>query len=244
VSILLPDHETDEIVAILNDSDYYSADHFKLTDVFNKNFISAYINTGCLSINSLSQISSEPCDKFSLINGKLILNLHKDTLTSLCATTLAEFKVKEADDFISFGINLLDSNLQLQKLHDELNNDLVPKFTIDFFWAPTSENICPSSIAKYITDLNYNVKLRRNVQAERQEFGLKFPQIDSDDDEHRWQEISEYIGMVLLGCNMDENTLSSYQLPENCIDVGRGKVLHCKGFITQDTIKKIIMIMR
>lgn len=243
MSILLPEHKTDEIIEAFHESDYYTADNFKIANVLSQNFISAYANDGRLSITSVSQPSLEPCEGFSINNGKLLLNLHKSTLSSLSATSLAQYKLRCNDDITSFEINLLEESDKFQKLQDELKNDVVPNFTINFFWTPKSNDICPSSIAKYIAELNCNVKLQKNAHVERLEYSLRFPQIDPDDD-HRWQDITEYIGMVVLGCNMDDNTFSSYQLPENCTDVGGGRVLHWKGFITQDTVKNVILELR
>lgn len=125
---------------------------------------------------------------------------------------------------------------------EELKN-IFNDFPVSFSWVPTSSDICSSSIAKYFSDGGLNVKLCKNKFIKLMEYGLRFPNID-DDDESRLEEISEYVGMVLLGCNLEENDFSSYSLPSDCVDVGRGKVLHCKGFITQPTVEGVINKIR
>lgn len=115
--------------------------------------------------------------------------------------------------------------------------DSVP---VVFLWTPNSEDLCSSSIAKYFSDAGRNVKQCRNKFSIKQEYGLKFPQLADGIDEDRLKEISEYVGMVMLGCNIENNDLSSYCLPHDCIDVGKGKIIHCKGFITQDFVSRVI----
>lgn len=58
--------------------------------------------------------------------------------------------------------------------------------------------------------------------------------------EDDFAEISEYIGMAILGCDMEPNDYSSYQPPDDCIELGRGRILQCKGVITQSTIKQLL----
>lgn len=137
---------------------------------------------------------------------------------------------------------MLSAKLDLPRLCEELKN-IFNDFPVSFSWVPTSSDICSSSIAKYFSDGGLNVKLCKNKFIKLMEYGLRFPNID-DDDESRLEEISEYVGMVLLGCNLEENDFSSYSLPSDCVDVGRGKVLHCKGFITQPTVEGVINEIR
>ena len=104
-------------------------------------------------------------------------------------------------------------------------------------WTPNSDEHCPSSIAKYFSDTGHSVKVMKNKQLERPEYGLKFPTIS---DEFSYPEVAEYIGMILLGCNVEETDFSSYRIPDDHEEVGRGKVIHCKGFIVPKTIQNII----
>jgi hypothetical protein len=114
---------------------------------------------------------------------------------------------------------------------------LIKETPSNFTWTPFSDEICPSSIAKHFSDCGHNVKLWKNKNMEKPEYGLKFPSIT---DEFSFPGISEYVGMILLGCNVDETDFSSYRIPTDHVDVGKGKVLHCKGFIAPETILKLL----
>lgn len=109
-----------------------------------------------------------------------------------------------------------------------------------FSWSPNSKDICSSSIAKYFSDVGRCVKLGRNKLKVKVEYGLKFPLIPHDNDEQSFAEISECIAMAFLGCNMEKTDFSSYQLPKEFINVGRGKVIHAKGCIKATTIQVLI----
>lgn len=136
-----------------------------------------------------------------------------------------------------------DETVNFTKLKEELK-DCFGETPVNFMWDPISNDICPSSIAKHFSDSGHQIKLCKNRIVTQPEYGLKFPNIDHDADADRFIETSEYIGMILLGCSVEENDFSSYRLPDDCIDVGRGKVLHCKGFITQHSLKKLINDIR
>lgn len=139
--------------------------------------------------------------------------------------------------FAAYEINLLQDKLELSKLKAEIQ-DLVSETAVNLMWSPHADDVCPSSIAKYFSDNDHNIKLCKNKLLDRPEYGLKFPTIT--DDEYCFPEISEYIGMVLLGCNVEETDFSSYKIPNESVEIGRGKVIHCKGFIVQRTIQQVI----
>lgn len=145
--------------------------------------------------------------------------------------------------FSDYKIDLLDLKLDVTKLHNEVK-ELCETQEVRFMWTPNTDDICSSSIAKYFSDTGLDVKLCRNQLINRTEYGLLFPEITVDADESRFLDVSEYIGLIMLGCRIEENDLSSYQIPSDCIDVGRGKILHCKGLITQDAIKTVFNELR
>ena len=138
---------------------------------------------------------------------------------------------------------MLSTKIDFIKLHEELKS-LFNGVAVNFMWDSSSPEICESSIAKYFSDSGHKIKLCKNKFLTNSEYGLKFPTISSDATLMRFLEVSEYIGMVLLGCDIEGNDLSSYQLPNDCVDVGRGKVIHCKGFITQHSLCRLINEVR
>lgn len=142
--------------------------------------------------------------------------------------------------FLEYEIDLLDQILDLTKLHNEVK-DVLNDTSVIFTWLPNSEEVCPSSMANYFSDNGRSVKLCQNKFASRQQYGVKYPEMLEDVDEERFLQISEYIGMVLLGCELEESDYNSYQLPKNCRDADRYlSVIHSKGFITQNIVRKVI----
>lgn len=133
-----------------------------------------------------------------------------------------------------FTIDLLDSKINLSKLNEEMNAFFGESPRI-FTWQPSSEKICSSSIAKYFFDAGRNVNVCRNKLSERSAYGLKFPQIPPDCDEQSFAVLSEFIAMALLDCNIEPT-----EIPDECIDIGRGKVVHAKGLIGEISIRSLI----
>lgn len=98
VSVLLPQADISDFVAIINDSDYYGCEDLKLSHILNKNFIDGFIRCGVFScVPSFSPGSS---DSFSISNNKLHLHLSKDSLQSLQAVELTSHKSRSADDVV------------------------------------------------------------------------------------------------------------------------------------------------
>lgn len=240
----------------MKDSDYYSTETFKLADVLSRSFIDGFLKAGKFSCSPNDHKSTE--DSFVISNNKLSIHLTNETLYSSNAVELHKFKSKSLDESemkskkktccLSFNVNqlclipdfeidLLQEKLEISKLKEELK-DLIKETSANFSWQPNGDEVCQSSIAKYFTDAGHNVKLCKNKFLETPEYGLKFPLIT--DGEFCFPEISEYIGMVLLGCNIEETDFSSYRIPDESVDIGRGKVIHCKGFIGQKTIQQVI----
>lgn len=142
-----------------------------------------------------------------------------------------------------YQIDLLDSTLDIGSLNEAVGHLLNEK-AVEILWNPSSKDICPSSIAKYFTDLGRDIQLRVNQINVIPEYGLKFPPIPSEPDAYTFTDIAEYVGLVLLGCATEGNDFSSYRLPSDCVEIGKGNVVHCKGFLTQQTIVELITEIR
>lgn len=219
-----------------------------------RGFIDGFLKTGKFFCASNEECSE---DTFSIVNNKLVINIHKDTVYSSKAVELSNFKSKTLDEnnitskcllnlqnvslviffTTAFVIDLLQDKLELTKLREEIK-DLTCETSVNFLWLPKADDVCSSSIAKYFTDAGNSVKLCKNRYQERPEYGLKLPLIS--DDEFGFLEISEYVGMVLLGCNIEATDFSSYRIPSEHVEIGKGKVIHSKGFIGQQTIQQVI----
>ena len=254
MSLLLPETDTTVIENIFADSDFYGCEDFNLSDVLSQEFIDGFLKNGIFSCIPVEQDRSS--DSFSFHNNKLSLRVHKDSMYSINGIVLASLKPRREGEFfgkfsdcrscstlinfqLDFTIELTTFSGDLDKLSEELASIFNPTH-VNLTWIPNSNDICVSSIAKYFSDAGRNVKLCKNKISSRPEFGLKFPDLSQEDDEARLLEISEYIGLVLLECSIEDNQFSSYRLPENCIEVGRGKVFLGKGFFVPNTVKQLI----
>lgn len=100
----MPEADTRRLESIISDSDYYSCDNFKLSDILTKTFVDVFIKFGeftCVSMNT-AHASSDFDDAFYVVNNKLKLRLHKDSLHSVGAVELTSLKHRlDDDDFLS-----------------------------------------------------------------------------------------------------------------------------------------------
>ncbi|CRL04114.1 CLUMA_CG017226, isoform A [Clunio marinus] len=239
VSITLPEVNITEIERIIKDSDYYSSNDFHISLIMNKNFIDGFLLNGDFSC--LPEHLPEFDDYAYVSNNKLFIRLFKDNFCSCNNVEIQKYKIRCSGDFNYFQIDLQNPNLNISKLQDEVKNTLKSSKMV-FMWSPFAENICSSSIAKYVSECGYHVKKCINNLLIQHEYGLTFPELIED--QHRMMEISEYAGILLLKCNIEDNDLSSYSLPDDCIDVGKGKTICCKGSISRYYIEKLINEVR
>lgn len=101
---MLPDADTSRIEDIINDSDYYRCDDFKIIDVLNQSFVSGFLKSGVFYSKSLPSASSELSDEYSLFNNKLLLRLHKQSMNSVNAIELGKLHPRADGEFLSKSI--------------------------------------------------------------------------------------------------------------------------------------------
>lgn len=129
------------------------------------------------------------------------------------------------------------------KSHDRIKKCLtkLAKINLILTWHPSNENVCPSSIAKYFANLNYDVKLCKVNHKSRTNYSITAPIIDfidsNIDDCHDYV---EWIGMVTLNADLDQTSeyLSSYKLLEPNQLYGQLKILEWRGFYSNVQLKK------
>lgn len=136
--------------------------------------------------------------------------------------------------------NYEKTRLQLSKLQN---------FDLLISWKPPSENVCPSSVAKYFHDLGYIVKLCSPTYRTHTEYSVKTPQIDLDNfDTNDSHELLEWLGMVALQGDLTsgslDNFITTYEAPEPNITLGQVKVVHWKGFYTASQIESFLDYLR
>lgn len=103
----MPEADTTELENIIKDSDYYTSDNFNIADILKKNFIDGFLKSGSLFC---STVSAEFDDSFTILNHKLSVHLHKDSLYSLPVIELNNFKIRsDGEYFGNFCDRILDS---------------------------------------------------------------------------------------------------------------------------------------
>lgn len=96
MSILLPETDTTKLIRILNDSDYYTAESFKIADVLTKSFIDGFLKTGKFYCSMTE--SSSFSDSFTIFNNKLVARLHKTSIYAINAVEFCKFQSKHLSD--------------------------------------------------------------------------------------------------------------------------------------------------
>lgn len=140
-------------------------------------------------------------------------------------------------------------NCKPDKFHKRLKERLsIIKTTLIIKWQPDEENICPSSIAKYFHECGCVVKECSNEFISRTEYSIKIPEFDNIEDAIDSEEMIEWLGMLCLGCNLEnecpDDYISSYQSPQPNTVVGQTKILQWRGFFSSQEIKNLFDCIR
>lgn len=99
ISILTPKADTAELENIIIDSDYYTCEDFKLSEILAKNFIDGFLKSGVFSCEPTDY--SFGSDTFSIACNKLNLHLHKDSLNSIHCVELSSLKSRIDGEYSS-----------------------------------------------------------------------------------------------------------------------------------------------
>lgn len=128
-------------------------------------------------------------------------------------------------------------------------------------WDPPKENdnskpICPSSVAKYFSDLGYEVSLNQTECKTSLEYGLKMPKLAAETDdlieingENNFyanpHELVEYAGMLALSCNFESTEyLNTWSFAGHSVDVGSALVVRLKGLFSCNLVKTLFKKLR
>lgn len=227
ISVFIPEIITLESLK----STYYTIDDFKVADIFTKNFIDGYVLSGDLCCVSTYE-DYENC-QILLSEKKLVIRLDKELYYSLAAIHLTKFIKKSDNDklYVTFEVDMTDGNAC--KIRNEFLSEEIDKLSIKFLWKPADSDICPSSLAKFLTDMGYDVKDNENNYLDNSMFSIKIPKLPltkqlTDENYDEWSDITENISMLMLGCDTDE--MSSNKQHEY-IKIRSATTLHYKGFI-------------
>lgn len=140
-------------------------------------------------------------------------------------------------------VELRNNPIKLTKLKNKLK--ILDKFTAVLFWEPSDDEICPSSIAKYIFDLGYDIKLCNTDFRSNTAYTVKVPLINLENIvTEDVLEFMEWLGMLIVGCDLEKDDLNdyvnSYVTPSPNVEVGQVKCLQWRGFFTVNQIQELI----
>ncbi|XP_063534596.1 ribonuclease P protein subunit p40-like [Cydia strobilella] len=215
---------------ITEDTEYYKASNCPLTEFIKVDFIENFVKKG--SLLCMSVVRNCVVENCAAITPDGILTLH---VLDFIYQQLGLEGTKRPHNFYEVKIDL--SNL---KHNAKIASSLDKLETFDFFvsWEPTSEDVCPSSIAKYFYDNDINVALC-TVKIDHVSPSVEeIPALDAELDE-----MSEWIGMLAhkADTNPTETYISSYSPPEseNALKSSRITLLIAKGFFSPATVERV-----
>ncbi|CAH1175714.1 unnamed protein product [Phaedon cochleariae] len=248
VTIIIPDSAKLEQLneKVTQDCSYYKILGLKLEDLVSLKFICGFIRSGKLSLLSIDRrIDCDTC--FGLDPyGQLLVTVDKETYQSLGLEGSISHFTRKLKNHFTITVDLADEKLikntsRLSKLKTCLGR--LEKCSVIVTWKPPNEDICPSSIAKYFSDLGYVVK-QCTPNFRRHTVYSKVPDFDLGSiDVTNAKEFAEWLGFVSIDGDFQEDPsgyLSSYVVPSA---TGVAKKIDClqwRGFFTATDIKEMI----
>lgn len=144
-----------------------------------------------------------------------------------------------------------------ERVKKALSHELLPSFTMGFTWEPPVSTVCPSSVAKYLTEKGYTVKLAPTEMKQHQEYSLRMPLLGQDVEAMQLikaetieffaspHELVEYIGMVSLSCTLDQQEyVNSYVSQGKSMEIGSAKVVQWRGFFTTSIVERLLAVLK
>lgn len=234
VIITCPDEmQTPSIIEeiVTEDNDYYKISKCPLTEFLDPVFIQSFVKNGrlfCLSVDRNCVTQNCFC-----ITPDGILTLH---VLEFIYQTLGLEGTKRPLNYYEIRIDLKTLK-KPDKVHSALNK--LEFFDFYVIWEPIEENVCPSSIAKYFNDKNYEVALKLLDVKEITPAINEVPCLKDVEIE----DLVEWIGVLTHEGNINpkEIYISSYNQPEseNALKTNRISLLIAKGFFSPTTIVNI-----
>lgn len=216
---------------ITDDNEYYKIHDCPLTEFIDPNFIQNFVKNGkmyCLSAerNCITQ-------NCVAITPDGVLTLH---LLEYIFQTIGLEGIKRPLGFYEVNIHL--KNL---RQYDKIKQCLQKMENFDFYisWEPNSEDVCPSSIAKYFYDRDIAVT-QETVQIMKLTPSIN--EVPSPKDVEL-DEMTEWIGMLAHEGDLfqKEAYISTYGQPDSnfALKTTRISLLIAKGFITPTVITNV-----
>lgn len=152
------------------------------------------------------------------------------------------------------GAKLKTKSKLYERIQKALSHEALSSVTLRILWKPPSDDVCPSSVAKYFADIGYVVELASTSQCISHAYSLKVPLLGTDDltvpsnGETFFatpNELVEYAGMLALDFNFEQHDfLNSYQSYGKSKEIGSALVLRIDGFFSGHTLEKLVASLR
>ncbi|XP_060534799.1 ribonuclease P protein subunit p40-like [Cylas formicarius] len=256
VTVVLPDTSkvSSDLTEILSkDRDYYKILNFRPSEILkNGLFLNNFVRNGELGLLSVG--TRIDCDNCLAITptGVLTLVLTKRTYQEVgLQGRVSHFTKKLGDPYI-VCIDLKDGALvsgksNYKKLQTVL--DRFPSFDVIVSWCPPDDEICPSSVAKFLVDRGYKVKLCTPKFGRHVTVSNQTPLIKPLDErkENGVLEFVEWLGMVSLEADLDgdvESYINTYECPEPNVDAGLTQVLQWRGLFLPRHVETLLVALQ
>ncbi|KAJ8911501.1 hypothetical protein NQ315_014426 [Exocentrus adspersus] len=119
------------------------------------------------------------------------------------------------------------------------------KFTVILIWEPSKQDVCPSSIAKYFSNMGYKVEVNIPRFMSNTLYATKVPQVPFKlSMKEDIIDFIEWLGMVSIDGDLESDDVGNYQssyiTPEPNEEVGQVKFLQWKGLFSVKKIKRLL----
>ncbi|XP_064108411.1 ribonuclease P protein subunit p40-like [Macrobrachium nipponense] len=167
-----PEHWRLEQV-LAQDSDFYEVENIPLSVFCTPVFLEAFLNAG--KFYAVSCDARLDLDNAAALTpeGWLVLTLDKNTYSNLRLNgKLSAHILRRPKERYIVKINLKNNFTPGKPLYNKVVkafNEVVLKFNFWMTWVPNDSEVCPSSVAKFFSDLGY-VVYRQEVQKQKQHF--------------------------------------------------------------------------
>lgn len=121
------------------------------------------------------------------------------------------------------------------------------RFTVITCWEPPEESVCPSSLAKFFDEINYNVKMCEPNFKSHVVYSVKTPTLDGIIEEGDVIDFVEWLGMVCVDGDFtgsSDNYVNSYEPSEPNVEMGQVRVLVWRGFYQPNQIMKLVEYLK
>ncbi|XP_064107670.1 ribonuclease P protein subunit p40-like [Macrobrachium nipponense] len=207
-----PEHWRLEQV-LAQDSDFYEVENIPLSVFCTPVFLEAFLNAG--KFYAVSCDARLDLDNAAALTpeGWLVLTLDKNTYSNLRLNgKLSAHILRRPKERYIVKINLKNNFTPGKPLYNKVVkafNEVVLKFNFWMTWVPNDSEVCPSSVAKFFSDLGY-VVYRQEVQSRNSTLvdvnvPLLLQETSGDGDEKveiEPEHLLEWMGCISLGIKL------------------------------------------